>query len=152
MKNIIRTFVAIWYLFGWISHVYLGLFSPETYRLFGDTALMPAYTAFWNNFVMPNITFFALMLAVFEIVVGSLLISKKKWVKIGLIFSILFNLFLVQMGLGYPSSEPWSHFLVNRLPNMFFIALQIPLLWIPFEQSIFEVIRTRGNNTNKAKA
>lgn len=150
MKNIIRTFVALWYLLGWVSHVYLGLFSPETYRIFGDTALIPAYTAFWNNFLMPNITVFALLLAVFEITVGSLLISKKKWVKIGLLFSILFSLFLVQMGLGYPVPDPWSHFLVNRLPNLFFIALQVPLLWMTFESNIFEVVKARFFRTNNA--
>lgn len=149
MKNIIRSFVALWYLLGWVSHVYLGLFSPDTYRLFGETALIPAYTAFWKNFMMPNITIFALILAVFEIVVGSLLISKKKWVKIGLVLSILFNLFLVQMGLSYPSPNPLSHFLVNRSPNLIFIALQVPLLWVSFESSIVEVMRARLTNTNK---
>ena len=74
---------------------YFGLFMPRIYQGFGDTALIPAYAAFWQHLVMPNITFFALLLASFEIIVGLLLISRGRWVKIGLVFSVLFNLFLV---------------------------------------------------------
>jgi len=148
MRNIVRTFVALWYLLGWLSHVYLGLFAPETYRPFGETALIPACTTFWHSIVMPHITVFALFLAAFEVLVGCLLISKEKWVKIGLIFSILFNLFLVQIGLGYPAPNPLTNFLVNRLPNLLFIALQIPLLWGWDERSALEVIRVRFFKTN----
>ena len=148
MRNSVRLFVALWYLLGWLSHVYLGLFAPETYRPFGETALIPAYTDFWQSMVMPFITAFALGLAVFEVLVGCLLISKGNWVKTGLVFSILFNLFLVQMGLGYPATDPWSNFLVNRLPNLLFIALQVPLLWGRDEYSIPEVIRRRFFKTH----
>jgi hypothetical protein len=135
-KNIIRLLVVPWYLLGWISHVWLGLSSPETYRAFGSTSLFPAYTDFWNGFIMPNILFFALLLAAFEITVGCLLSSKGKWVKIGLVFSFLFNLFLIQMGLGFVTSDPWSSFAGNRLANLLFIALQIPLLRGDFDKSL----------------
>jgi hypothetical protein len=143
MRNAVRVFVALWYLLGWLSHVYLGVFAPETYRLFGETALVSAYTSLWLNFMMPYITFFALGLAVFEIIVGCLLVSKGKWVKRGVILSILFNLFLVQMGLGYSTVDVWQSFYVNRLPNLLFIALQIPLLWGWDDYSIPEVIQKR---------
>jgi hypothetical protein len=92
---------------------------------------------------MPEITYFTILLAAFEIVVGCLLIGKGKWVKLGLGLSFLFNLFLVQMGLGYPASDAWTGFLVNRLPNLIFIALQIPLLWGWDEHSVPESIRAR---------
>ncbi len=141
LKDIDRAFIALWYLLGWVSHVYLGLFSPGMYRAFGDTALIPGYTAFWRSVMMPSISFFAVLLAVFEITVGALLISKGKWVKYGLVCSLLFNLFLVQMGLSYMTSDPWSGFLVNRLPNIIFIVLQIPLLWGKYEQSLPHIIR-----------
>lgn len=151
MRNSVRLFVALWYLLGWLSHVYLGLFASETYRPLGETALIPAYIGFWQNIVMPYITAFALGLAAFEVLVGCLLISKGKWVKTGLVFSMLFNLFLVQMGLGYPAADPWSSFLVNRLPNLLFIALQVPLLWGRDEYSIAEVMRHRFFRAHTAK-
>jgi hypothetical protein len=141
MRSVVRTFVALWYLFGWLVHVYLGLTAPQTYGVFGGSALIPGYTALWQNTIMPHITILALLLAVFEMVVGCLLISHGKWVKIGLTFSILFNLYLVQMGLGSPAPDAVTDFLANRLPNLIFIALQVPLLWGWDERSIPAVIR-----------
>lgn len=141
MRIGIRSFVALWYLLGWISHVYLGLFAPTTYRSFGETALFPAYTNLWQKFVMPHITFYTLLLAVFEIVVGYLLVSKGMAVKIGVICSILFNIFLVQMGLGYIANDRWQSFMINRAPNMIFVGLQMPLLWGWDEKSVSEAIK-----------
>ncbi len=141
LKDIDRAFIALWYLLGWVSHVYLGLFSPGTYRTFGDTALIPGYTDFWRSVMMPSISFFAVLLAVFEIIVGLLLISKGKWVKYGLVLSLLFNLFLVQMGLSYLTPDPWSSFMVNRLPNIIFMLLQAPLLWGKYERSLPRIIQ-----------
>jgi hypothetical protein len=89
--------------------------------------MLPAYMHFWQNIIMPHIALFALLLAGFELTVGIMLISKGKWVKTGLVFSIMFNLFLVQMGLGIEASDPLTYFLLNRLPNLILIALQIPL-------------------------
>ena len=129
MRDIVRLLVAPWYLLGWLSHVYLGLYNPEIYDPFGQTALIPAFTSFWYNVVMPQITAFALLLAAFEVVVGILLIGKGRSVKIGLSLSIAFNLFLVQLGLSYPAPDGLLDFLANRLPNLIFIVLQIPLLW-----------------------
>ncbi|HPH94928.1 MAG TPA: hypothetical protein PKW33_02835 [Anaerolineaceae bacterium] len=143
MRNFIRGFIAIWYLLGWMVHVYLGLFSPQIYAVFGSTALIPGYAALWQNWIMPNISFFALLLAVFEIVTGGLLISSGKWVKLGLVASVLFNLFLVQMGLGASADGLLNDFLSNRLANLVFIALQIPLFWGWDERSIPAAIAAR---------
>lgn len=147
MRTAVRIFISLWYLLGWIAHVYMGLFVSTAYNSFGDTALIPAYTTLWKDVVLPNITLFAFLLAVFELSVGSLLISRGKWVKIGLVLSILFNLFLVQMGLGWQVNSALSDFLVNRLPNLVFIAIQLPLLfWGWDERSIPEMILRRKSN------
>lgn len=141
VKNTLRLIIVPWYLFGWIVHVYLGLANPEIYQVFGSTALIPAYTSFWNETVMPNITVLAFLLAGFEIIVGLLLSAKGKWVKIGLTFSILFNLFLIQMGLSYPTTDVWSDFAINRLPNIIFIILQIPLFWGEYQKSLPSLVK-----------
>ncbi len=141
MKNFLRGFISIWYLLGWISHVYLGLFSPDTYSVFGTTAIFPAFTQLWQNFFMPRITIFALLLAAFEITVGILIIIRGKWVKYGLVLSLLFNMFLVQMGLGMPATSFWSDFIGNRMANLIFIALQIPLFWGEYKESLPQVIK-----------
>ena len=149
MRDIIRLLIAPWYLLGWISHVYLGLNNPEIYRPFGQTALSPAFTSFWVNNVMPHITAFALLLAVFEISVGVLLISKGGWVKIGIVLSIAFNLFLVQLGLSYPTSNGMSDFLVNRLPNIVFVVLQIPLFWGQYKSTLPAMIQGWLRRSNR---
>ncbi len=142
MRTAVRIFVSLWYLVGWMVHVYLGIFRPEIYRGFGATALIPGYAGLWQGVVMPNITLAALVLAGFEIGVGCLLVWRGKWAKVGLAFSIAFNLFLVQMGLGMPREGAMEDFLTNRLPNLVFIALQAPLLvWGWDERSVWEVVR-----------
>ncbi len=141
LRTFARSFVALWYLLGWLSHVYLALFSPETYRVFGATALIPGFANLWGALIMPHITIFALMLAAFEIVVGGLLISRGRWVKAGLALSLLFNAFLIQLGLGYPTSSALNDFMVNRLPNLVFMGLQLPLWWGRDDQSLVVALR-----------
>ena len=143
MKNALRTFIASWYLLGWMVHIYLIINSPQLYSVFGSTALIPGYEPFWNTFIMSNITFWVLLLAVFELCVGLMMIYKGVWVKISLVFSILFNLFLIQMGLGSETNTFMSDFLSNRLPNLIMVVLQFPLLWGTYTQSIREKIKLK---------
>ncbi len=142
MKNILRTFVALWYLLGWMVHIYLGLTAPQVYGMFGETALLPFFPDVWRGLILPNIIFFTLLLAAFEVVVGVLLVSKGRWVKYGLVLSIAFNLFLVQLGLSTVTNDLWLDFVSNRTPNLIFIALQLPLLRMGFEQTIPEAVAT----------
>ena len=141
MKNWLRGAVAVFYLLGWTFHVYFGLFNPEVYAAFGRTALIPGYNQFWQTVVMPRITLLALLLAGFEIVVGLALIFKGRWVKLGLSLSLLFNLFLIQMGLSFPALNVFSDLYYNRCPNLFFFAIQIYLLFQSYPASIPQVLR-----------
>jgi hypothetical protein len=53
-------------------------------------------------------------------------------------------LFLVQSGLGY-AVPAWSasDFVQNRLANLLFVVLQLPLFWIEFDKSFFSLVRGR---------
>lgn len=140
MKNVIRLLIAPWYLLGGVVHIYLALYHPEIYSNFDSTAWMPAYGVVWHFVVMPNILFFAVALAVFELTLGVLLIGSGSPVKYALAASILFNLFLVQLGLAVPAADWFSDLLMNRLPNLIFIAVQVPLLFCAFERPLVEVV------------
>lgn len=140
MKNAVRCFVAPWYLLGWISHVYLAIVNPQMYRNFGSTALFPLMRDLWQSLIMPNILFFALGLAVFELTTGLLIIAKGNQVRVGLVASIVFNLFLVQLGLSGQTTDWLSDFLMNRLPSLIFVAIQFPLLFSTYEHSLTEVV------------
>jgi len=143
MKNWFRILVAVWYLLGWIPIVYLGFANPETYRALGDTALIPGFDLIWQDFAMPRITVLALLLAVFELAVGLLLITKGKWVKLGLVLSIGFSLFLIQLGLSIPAEDLSMDIYFNRFPNIVFVFLQLYLVFQSYPETIYEVIRER---------
>ena len=143
ISNVARVFFALWYLLGSLVHVKFGLTNNHIYERFGSTSLFAASRELWTTVVMPHIAFFALLLAAFEMAVGILLLSKGRYVKIGLTTSVLFNLFLVQLGLGYPEIQGSGRdFLVNRLPTLLFALLQCPLLWVHFDKGLPTLLRT----------
>lgn len=101
--------------------------------------------------IIPNITIFALLLAVFQIIIGLLLINTGKWVKIGVMLSLAFNLFLVFLGLSWPAEDVYSDFVKNRLPILVFAAAQIPLLWMEFSKSLPEIMRDKFSAFKKRR-
>jgi hypothetical protein len=142
--NVARLFFALWYLLGSLVHIKAGLTDNQVYEVFGRTSLLAASRQLWTSVIMPHITFFALLLAAFEMATGILILSKGRYVRIGLTASVVFNLFLVQLGLGYPATL-WSlrDFLQNRLINLLFALLQCPLLWVHFSRSLPALLRAR---------
>jgi hypothetical protein len=140
MKNIARAFFAVWYLGGWMVHVHAAIRAPHSYGPFGETALSPRFKEIWRGLILPNIRFFALLLAAFELVTGLLLIGSGRRVRVGLLFSIAFNLFLVQLGLSWKGTSVARDFLVNRLPNLLFVLGQLPLLRCHFDRSLHALL------------
>ncbi len=151
MKNIYRLLFALWYLLGWTIHVYLGIWSPQTYNDFSKTLIFQPFQWIWSNVIIPNISIFALLLAAIELTIGLLIINKGKWVKIGVALSLAFTICLVFLGLANPSDDRFVDFLQNRLPMLVFAAGQVPLLWIKYEQSIAGAIRGRIKRTQKVR-
>ena len=142
ISNVARVFFALWYLLGSLVHVKYGLTNNHIYDRFGRTSLFAASGELWTRVVMPHIAFFALLIAAFEMAVGILLLNKGRYVKIGLAASVLFNLFLAQLGLGYPEIQGSERdFLVNRLPTLLFALLQCPLFWVHFDNSVPTLLR-----------
>jgi hypothetical protein len=120
----------------WESHVRLefGLTNNYIYERFGRTSLFATSGELWTRVLMPHIALFALLLPVFEMAVGILLLSRGRYVKIGLAASALFNLFLVQLGLGSPEIQGSDrNFTVNRMPTLLLALLQCPLCWVHFD-------------------
>jgi hypothetical protein len=137
VANAARIFFALWYLGGTLVHLYAGRFDNGIYRVFGETSLLPFARDLWATLIVPNIALFTLLLAAFELTTGVLILSKGKYVKLGLAMSILFNLYLVQQGLGSVQPDLMSDFLANRAVNLVFAALQVPLFWVRFDRPIF---------------
>ena len=93
---------------------------------------------------MPHILFFALLLAAFELSTGTLILGKGRYVTVGLAASVLFNMFLVQLGLGF-AETPWfgRDFLLNRMSTLLFALLQLPLFWVHFDKTFPQFTRAR---------
>jgi hypothetical protein len=143
--NAWRAFIAIWYLGGCVIHFLCGIFRPYAYAKLGQGTLYPFMARTWTEFFMPHISFFALLLAAMELAVGIMLLSRNQAVKIALTVSILFNLFLFQLGLGF-SATPGSmdDFVRNRLSLVLFVLIQLPLYWVRFDRSFPAVIRAQS--------
>jgi hypothetical protein len=142
--NAARVFFALWYLLGSLVHLKFALTDTRVYAQFGSSSLFTVSRDLWTSIVMPHITFFALVLAAFEMATGILILSKGRFVKSGLAASVSFNVFLLQLGLGWPATPgTWSDFLHNRLPNLLFALLQLPLFRVRFDESLLELLRIR---------
>jgi len=143
-SNAARLFFALWYLLGSLVHVKYGLTNNHIYEIFGRTSMFVVSRELWASVVMPHVTYFALLLAAFEMATGILILSKGRLARIGLAASVLFNLFLVQLGLGFPEVL-WSgrDFVLNRLTCLLFAILQLPLFWVSFDLSFPGFLHTR---------
>jgi len=80
--------------------------------------------------------FFCLDARSLEMATGILILSRGRLVKLGLAARVSFNLFLLQLGLGWPAIPGTrSDFLHNRLPNLLFALLQLPLFGVRFTRA-----------------
>jgi len=143
ISNVARAFFALGYLVGSMVHVRFAVTNNHVYEAFGKTALIPGFQKLWSSVAMPNITFFALLLAAFEMTTGILILSRGKYVRIGLAASVLFNLFLVQLGHASPEAGWKADVLVNRLPNLLFAPPQLAFFSVHFDESLPELLRGR---------
>ncbi len=153
LKNSLRTFIALWYLLGWPVHVVISAIAPQPqlYLNFGDTTLFSFSRTLWQTIVVPNIMLFGPLCAAFEIAVGIMMAGKGVRVKVALVASLVFNAFLLQLGLAMPASGWVADFLINRLPVLIFAAVQVPLLWCTFDRTIPEAIVARLLRHEKTK-
>ncbi len=154
LKNSLRTFIALWYLLGWTVHVIISVIAPQPqlYLNFGATTLFSFSRTLWQTIVVPNIMLFGPLCAAFELTVGILMAGKGVRVKIALVASLVFNAFLLQLGLAMPAEGWAADFLYNRLPVLIFAAVQVPLLWCTFDRTLPEVFTARLRRHQKPKS
>jgi len=129
-SNIIRILMGVIYIFGAATNLRFALTNPQIYEDFAIFAIVPFYQTLWAEIVMPYVTIWILLVAVFEISMGILILSKGKLVKIGLLGVILFNLFLTPFW--------WSGW---ALINLSMALVQILLLREKYDATIIELIR-----------
>ena len=75
--------------------------SPEVYyKLYGETAVFGFYKTFIYGFFRENVEVFVKAIALGQITVGILLLSKGTWNKLGVIGGITFLIGISPLGIG----------------------------------------------------
>ncbi|MFN8421727.1 MAG: hypothetical protein U0528_21145 [Anaerolineae bacterium] len=93
-------FLGAWYLpIGVVLHSIVILSgNPQAYAGIAEGSFLPVYQVFFAGIVPQNIVLWATLAAVFELVVGVLIFSSGRAAKLGLLLSLVFQIFLIPMG------------------------------------------------------
>ena len=98
--NVARITFGILYLGGALANITLTVLNgPESYHSFADGTLLSFYREAWATLVVPIMTLFIALLIAFEITLGMLFITKRRFMKIALVLSIIFCLGTAPFGL-----------------------------------------------------
>ena len=132
IANIVRIVLGSVLLVGAVTNGFLALTQPEIYTSFSDTAIIPLYHELWQSLVMPYLEFWLRLTVLSELTMGILILSKGVWVKVGLVGSILFFLFLVPFW--------WEG---GAIINIVFVVIVALLLRYDYDASVIDLIRRR---------
>jgi len=122
--NIAQIAFGILYLGGALANITLTILnSPQSYNIFADEALIPFYREAWAALVIPNMTLFISLLIVFEITLGLLFLTRRRFLKIALAGGALFCLGTVPFSLQVLST------------NLPLGLIQVYLLWRELRRS-----------------
>jgi len=126
--NIGRIFLGIFYLIMAIGiNIVNAISNPQTTVQMGEASLFAFYRTFFTDVVTKAPVLFILLVALFEIIMGLLILNKHKKVKIGLIGTSIF-LFLI---------TPFGYI---QLPWLGIALIQLYLLRKDFDKTFIEVI------------
>ena len=91
--NVARIIFGIIYFLGAGFNIFLFVTQgAQVYIGFADETFFPWYREAWMTVAVPNITLIVILLIAFEIGLGLLFILKRRYMRIALIFGILFCL------------------------------------------------------------
>lgn len=130
-RRILRIAFAVIFVGGGISHVVLGRLTPESYRVYADTALLAPLADLWHSFVMPHIGGLTLLLAAFEIACGLGLLASGRTVRLAAGGILGFLVFVTVLGYGFPTESFLEDLLKNRIITALMALAVVPLLTGP---------------------
>jgi len=89
--KIARILFGLMYLGGAVANITLTVLNgPDSYHSFADNALLSFYRDAWANVVIPNMTLFIALLIAYELTLGILFLSSRRFLKIALAGGIIF--------------------------------------------------------------
>ncbi len=124
---IARTLFAIIFVAGCIIHLVMGRTWPEGYAAFGTTAWTPLANL-WSSFVMPNIAWLTVAMALIELTFAVGLFLGGRAARFGAGGACIFFTFLMLLGFAVPQPSSLEDFLMNRLGSLIMILAILPIL------------------------
>lgn len=126
--NIGRIFLGIFYLVMAIGiNMVNAITNPQSTVQMGESSLLDFYKTIFSDIVAKAPVFFILLIALFQITMGLLILNKHKNVKIGLIGTSIFLLFITPFG-------------YIQIPWLGIAAIQLYLLRRDFDKTFIEII------------
>lgn len=97
---------GILYLGGALANIILAVLnSPQSYHIFADEALIPFYREAWATLIIPNMVLFISLLVAYEIKLGLLFLTGRRFLKVALAGGALFCLGTVPFSLQVLSTN-----------------------------------------------
>lgn len=124
-----RLFLGAWYIpIGVVLHSIVILNgNPQAYAGIAEGSFLPVYQVFFAGIVPQNVVLWATLAAVFELIVGVLIFSTGRAVKLGLLLSLVFQMFLIPMG-------AWG------VINVLLVVISAMLLQNTYERNMLTVL------------
>jgi|GEM_PF-521805 len=135
-----RIFLGIFYLIMAIGVNIVNAFTnPEPTIQMGEASLFGFYRTLFTDVISKAPVVFILLVALYEICMGLLILSKHRNVKLGLIGTTIFLILITPFG-------------YIQLPWLGIAAVQLYLLRKEFDKSFFEIMASAFRNTKNRKA
>jgi hypothetical protein len=134
-----RLFVGGFFgVMGLVVHGLLVITNPEGYVRFAEQALLPFYRQIGLFVTEPNPRAFGIVMLILEVTLAALILSRGRWVKVGILGAILFLVSISPLGF-------------DVMPNLLLAAALVYLLTQDFPRDAFTMLRDRrGRSTPTA--
>ena len=133
-----RLFVGVFFgVMGLGVHGFLVITNPQGYVGFAEQALLPLHRRIGLFLTEPNPRAFGVVMLVLELTLAALILSRGRWVKVGVVGAILFLVGISPLGF-------------DVLPNLVLAAALVYLLTRDFPQDAFTMLRDRRGRRTAA--
>ncbi|SRR6266487_1769916 len=122
--------IAVFIVVGCGINYTVSFAYPSLMQSWSEVALLPFYRTIMGTWLVPLRGFFFFMVATYQLVVALLLLSKGKWVKLGLVGGILFFLGITPI-------------MMMTLPSVIGAAGLALLLRKEYNRSVLDMLRAK---------
>ncbi|HJY43753.1 MAG TPA: hypothetical protein VJ301_03975 [Propionibacteriaceae bacterium] len=135
-----RLFVGVFFgVMGLGVHGFLVIRNPEGYVGFAEQALIRWYRQIGLFLTTPNPRAFGIVMLILEVTLAALILSRGRWVKVGIVGAILFLVGISPLGF-------------DIMPNLLLAAALVYLLTQDFPRDAWTMLRDRHRRGTAIRA